>query len=62
MKMLRKSPTSNAWTAIFKNVYFSYSSLKVEKLSEKSIIVSVKPNKMFLENWGSGKKGVFLLK
>ena len=32
--MLRKSPTSNAWGAIFENTDFSWSSLKVTKLSK----------------------------
>ena len=33
-KMLRKSPASNVWAAIFKNADFSWSSLKVTKLSK----------------------------
>ena len=33
-KMLRKSPTSNARAAIIKNADFSWSSLKVTKLSK----------------------------
>ena len=33
-KMLRKSPVSNDWDALFKNADFSWSSLKVTKLSK----------------------------
>ena len=32
-KMLRESPTSNVWCTIFKNTDFSWSSLKLAKLS-----------------------------
>ena len=32
--MLRKSPASNAWAAVFKNADFSSISLKVTKLSK----------------------------
>ena len=33
-KMLRKSPTSNARALIFKNTYFSWSSVKVTKMTK----------------------------
>ena len=33
-KMFRKSPASNTWAVIFKNADFSYSPLKVTKLSK----------------------------
>ena len=35
--MIRKSPASDAWAAIFKNADFSLRSLKVTKLSKFSV-------------------------
>ena len=42
MKMLRKSSAWNAWAAIFKNADFSYSSLKVTKLSKFQLFLFFK--------------------
>ena len=39
--MLRKSPTSNAWAAAFKNADFSYSSFKFTKFSNFFLLLKL---------------------